>query len=275
MRLFPAIDLMGGEVVRLSQGRADSRVVYERDPRAQARRFVADGATHLHVVDLDAAFGKGDNRRHIAEIVQIAGKSGARVQVGGGLRDLADIARLLAAGVWRVVVGSAAVERPELIGRAVRQFGAERVCVGLDARDGEVRIKGWTEGSSRSALDVGRAMAEQGVGTLIYTDIARDGMLDAPDIDGAVELGRATGCGVVVSGGVARLAHLRRVAQTGPGGSIEGVIVGKALYEGRFALTEALAALRDGGPQARDRKAEAGHGSAPNDPTTQETDEPC
>jgi phosphoribosylformimino-5-aminoimidazole carboxamide ribotide isomerase len=244
MKLFPAIDVMDGQVVRLSQGQAERKTVYSADPVAQARAFARAGARYLHVVDLDAAFRKGDNRRVIARVIAESG--GLDVQVGGGVRDLYDVGALRDMGAWRVVIGSAAVEDPELVGQAVARFGAHRVAVGLDARDGTVRIKGWTEGAGRATVDVARDMARRGVTTLVYTDIARDGMLGAPDVEGAVELARATGCRVVVSGGVASEEHVGAIAGHGERERIDGVIVGKALYEGKLDVTRAVRLIEEG-----------------------------
>lgn len=243
MNLYPAIDIMDGQVVRLKRGKAEDRIGYHADPVAQAAVFAEDGATHLHVVDLDAAFRKGHNRDIIRRIIA---ESGLKVQTGGGLRSQEQIAETFAAGVWRVVIGSAAVEDPDLVAAAVRDHG-DAVCVGLDAQDGKVRIKGWTESTALTTADVGRKMHDLGVQTLIYTDIGRDGMLGDPDSDGAVELAQQTGCTVVVSGGVSALEHVRAIAAHPRQSCIDGVIVGRALYEGCFTVKQALAALKEGG----------------------------
>jgi phosphoribosylformimino-5-aminoimidazole carboxamide ribotide isomerase len=242
VRLFCAIDVMDGEVVRLKQGEAAARKAYRSDPVAQARDFIAAGATTIHVVDLDAAFGKGENR---AVIAAIAALSGCDVQTGGGLRTLPDVEAALDAGVWRVVIGSAAVENPQLVSDVIKRFGP-CLAVGLDARDGTLRTRGWTLRTELTVIEVGRQMAERGVETLIYTDIARDGMLEEPDIDGSVELARATGCGVVVSGGVSKLADLKAVAERGAKAGLEGVIVGRALYEQRIEVPKALSIIENG-----------------------------
>lgn len=239
MRLYPAIDLMGGEVVRLEQGRAEDRTRYGDDPLAQAIAFCEAGATHLHVVDLDAAFGKGDNR---AVIRRIVAESGLRVQTGGGLRDLDGIAATIDAGAWRVVIGSAALEDPSVVEAAVARFG-DAVCVGLDAKNGRLKTRGWTQDNALGPVEAGRQMAALGVRTLVYTDIARDGMLGEPDVAGSVALAKATGCRVVVSGGVSRLEQLEAIAALDDAALIDGVISGKAIYEGRLPLAEALRAL--------------------------------
>ncbi|MEO5799446.1 MAG: 1-(5-phosphoribosyl)-5-[(5-phosphoribosylamino)methylideneamino]imidazole-4-carboxamide isomerase [Gemmatimonadales bacterium] len=242
MDLYPAIDLRSGRVVRLSQGEAERQTVYGSDPAAQARTFVETGAQWVHVVDLDRAFGTGDNDVAVAAIVAaVAGR--ARVQVGGGVRSLERAAALVGLGVSRVVVGTAAVEQPELLDAMVAELGAGRIAVGIDARDGIVALRGWTELSPLRAIDLASRVASQGIGTVIATDIARDGMLGGPDIAGSVAIAAVLGsvpdpC-LIVSGGVATLDDLRAIATAGLG----GCIVGRALYEERFSLRDALAAV--------------------------------
>ncbi|MES2307099.1 MAG: 1-(5-phosphoribosyl)-5-[(5-phosphoribosylamino)methylideneamino]imidazole-4-carboxamide isomerase [Gemmatimonadota bacterium] len=241
MDLYPAIDLRSGRVVRLSQGEAERQTVYGSDPAAQAAAFVDDGARWVHVVDLDRAFGGGENDAAVAAIVgAVAGR--ARVQVGGGVRSLARAAALMSLGVSRVVVGTAAVEQPELLDAMVNEVGARQVAVGIDARDGIVALRGWTELSPIRAIDLARRVADQGIGTVIATDIARDGMLGGPDITGSLAIAAALATApdpdLIVSGGVATLDDLRTIAAAGLGGAI----VGRALYEGRFTLREALEA---------------------------------
>ncbi len=237
--VFPAIDLRRGRVVRLSQGRDDAQTAYGDDPVAVATSFVEAGATALHVVDLDAAFGDGAQREVIGRIVDAAG---VPVQVGGGVRDDAAADALLAVGVSRVIVGSAAVERPEWLGALVSRLG-ERVVVGIDARDGEVKLRGWVEGGGRSALEVASDVAARGVREVIYTDIARDGMLGGPDIAGSRELAEQAGVRVIVSGGVSGAGDIAAAAVAGDG--VVGVIVGRALYEGCVDVAGALRAARE------------------------------
>jgi phosphoribosylformimino-5-aminoimidazole carboxamide ribotide isomerase len=239
--VWPAIDLRGGRVVRLSQGRDDARTEYGDDPVAVAESFVADGTQALHVVDLDAAFGDGSGRGHIARICAAVGDR-VRVQVGGGVRSDADVEELLGRGVARVVVGSAAVERPAWVGELVARWGADRIIVGLDARDGDVKVRGWVDGSGRRAEELAAELAALGAGETVYTNIARDGMLGGADIDGSVALARA-GLRVVVSGGVATLDDVREAARRA-GEGLGGIIVGRALYEGRFTVAQALEAAR-------------------------------
>ncbi len=240
MNFYPAIDIMDGAVVRLKQGKAEERIGYHSDPVAQASIFEEQGATHLHVVDLNAAFGTGQNAGVISDIVKA---TNLKVQTGGGLRQLADVARVFDSGVWRAVIGSAAVQNPDLVAAATERHGAA-ICVGLDAHGGEVKIKGWTEGTSKTVAEVGHSMAKLGVATIVYTDISRDGMLGDPDIAGSVALARATGCTVVVSGGVSRLEHIGQVAANPDAELLDGVIVGRALYEECFTVADAMEAIR-------------------------------
>jgi phosphoribosylformimino-5-aminoimidazole carboxamide ribotide isomerase len=239
--LLPAIDLRGGRCVRLHQGDYDQETVYGDDPVAQAKAFAAAGAPWIHVVDLDAArTGDPVNRPVIAAV---ASAVAVPVQTGGGVRTDADAEELLAAGVARVVIGSAAVEDPDLVGRlGARHPG--RVAVGLDHRGGEVRTRGWQQGSGRRLLDLVADLALPGVAAFVVTDIARDGVLEGPDIEGYRELLAATEVPVVASGGVGTVDDLRALAALEAGGRrLDGVITGKALYEGRFSIADALAAL--------------------------------
>jgi phosphoribosylformimino-5-aminoimidazole carboxamide ribotide isomerase len=232
--LFPAIDLRRGCVVRLSQGEAERAVVYETDPAAVAERFAEAGATWIHVVDLDRAFGEGDNNAAVARIVAAVGTR-LRVQVGGGFRSLERIEEGVAGGAARVVIGTAAVRDPELVDRAVERAGAARLAVGIDARDGLVAVRGWTETGSERAEELARRVVGQGIETVIYTDIGRDGMLLGPDVAGSVALQRL-GAQVIASGGVATLADLRAIRDAG----LAGAIVGRALYERRFTAAQAV-----------------------------------
>ena len=242
MDLYPAIDLRGGRVVRLAQGEADRQTVYADDPAAQAVAFAAAGARWIHLVDLDRAFGAGDNDAAVVAVIAALGAR-TRVQVGGGVRTVARAAWLVAQGASRVVVGTAAVDQPELVDEMVREIGGGRIAIGIDARDGLVAVRGWVETSSIRAIDLAARVARQGVNTVIYTDIARDGMLGGPDLDGALamaySLAPARDPSVIVSGGIATLRDLRAVARAG----LAGAIIGRALYEGRFTLADALAAV--------------------------------
>ena len=230
MQLFPAIDLRGGRVVRLQQGDYDQETVYGDDPVAVARAFEAAGAPWIHVVDLDAARRDGSNRR---VVVDVARSVSVPVQTGGGVRD----GSLLDEGVARVVVGSAAVEDPELVRRLASEY-AGRVAVGLDHRDGEVRVRGWEQGSGRKLGDLIEALALPGVAAFVVTDISRDAMLGGPDVEGLTTVQRRTPVPVIASGGVGSLDDIAALRDTG----VAGVIVGKAIYEKRFTVEEAVAA---------------------------------
>ncbi len=240
MDLFPALDLRGGRCVRLLQGDYTEETVYGDDPVAVARGFVDAGATWIHMVDLDAArTGDPVNRPAIAAV---AGAVDAQVQAGGGVRDETAARTLLDAGVSRVVLGTAAMESPDLVARlAARHPGG--VAVGLDTRGGEVAVRGWTEGAGVDLLDAVARFADVGIAALIVTEISRDGMLVGPDIDGLASVLAATHVEVIASGGVGALEHLRALAGLDVGGRrLAGAIVGKALYERAFTVEQALAA---------------------------------
>src|SRR3954471_19998700 len=231
MDLYPAIDIRGGRCVRLLQGDFDRETVYGDDPVAVAKEYEVAGAQWIHVVDLDAARRQGSNR---AVVEAIAGGVNARVQTGGGVSD----GSLLDSGLARVVLGSVALEQPDVVhGLAGAHPG--RIAVGLDHREGEVRVRGWEEGSGRRLHDVVAEFAAAGVAAFIVTDIGRDGMLSGPDVTGLRDLAAVTDVPVIASGGVASLDDLRTLTQTG----VAGAIVGKALYEGRFTVEDALAVL--------------------------------
>lgn len=239
--LYPAIDLRRGRCVRLQKGEADRETVYSDDPLEMARGFASAGAAWVHVVDLDAAFGTGTNRPLIRDI---AASLSIRIQTGGGLRTEADLAEVLESGVSRAVIGTAALENPELVRRAVERWGAERIAVGLDARGRRPAARGWTEETGQDLFDVARRMVEAGARTIVYTDIERDGMLGGPNLDLSAELAEASGAEVVVSGGMRGMEDVRAVAERARGGArLAGAIIGKAIYEGRMDLAEALRAV--------------------------------
>ena len=235
MDILPAIDIRKGRVVRLSQGQAARETVYADDPLAQAERFLDAGARWLHVVDLDRAFGDGSNVAVVGRIARAA-EGRAFVQYGGGLRTLEAIAEALDAGVTRAVIGTAAVADPALVSRAVAAHGATWLAVGLDARDGQVAVRAWTESSGLTLVEVAQRVVDAGARTLVYTDIARDGMLSGPDLSGCAALAKL-GVGVIASGGFASLADVQRAAGSG----VSGAILGRSLYERTIDLTEALA----------------------------------
>jgi phosphoribosylformimino-5-aminoimidazole carboxamide ribotide isomerase len=244
MELFPAIDLRGGRCVRLYQGDYARETVYGDDPVAQAGAFAAEGARWVHVVDLDAArTGRLAHRRHIAAVAAALGPLGVRLQVGGGVRSVDVAADLEATGVDRVVVGTAAMEQPDLV-RALVDAG-HVVAVGLDVRGREVAVRGWEAGSGRDVIDVVGDFEDAGVAAVVTTQIDRDGTLEGPDLEGLGLLLDATGLEVVASGGVGSLEHLRLLSDLEVGGRrLAGAIVGRALYEGRFTVAEALAASK-------------------------------
>lgn len=240
MELWPAIDLRDGRCVRLLQGDYAKETVFGDDPVAMARSFVAAGARRLHIVDLD---GAKDGRPTQAALVALMVRAAAvPCQLGGGVRTLEAARAYLDAGVARVVVGSVAIERPELLVELAAVFPG-RVVLGLDARDGRVAVRGWLETSGLTALDVARRHAALPLAAIVYTDIATDGMLSGPNLVALDEMVRAVPLPVVASGGVATADDLRRVAATG----CAGCIVGRALYEGEFTIAEALTAAGDAG----------------------------
>ncbi len=244
MIVIPAIDLRDGAVVRLHQGDYAQQTTYGRDPAAAARRFEAEGAERIHVVDLD---GAREGRRTQAEQVRaIAGAVGVPIQLGGGLRTLDDIDAAFDDGVERVVLGTAAVRDPQLVRAVVERHGPERIAIGIDARDGVAKVDGWTVSGEADAGELLDAMAALGVRRFIYTDIGRDGALTEPNY-AAVErmLARAAGVGaaLIASGGVAEIEHVRRLAEL-PG--LEGAIVGKAIHQGLLDLRAAVALCGEG-----------------------------
>jgi phosphoribosylformimino-5-aminoimidazole carboxamide ribotide isomerase len=235
VELYPAVDVQGGGVVRLRQGDARRATPYADDPVAVARQFARDGARWVHFVDLDRALGGGDNRA-LARRFLAEAPPGVQVQVGGGLRSEEAIEEMLAWGASRVVIGTKAATDPVLVERLLARHGVERLAVGIDAKHGRVAVRGWTEVFDQTALELARRVRSQGASTVIYTDVARDGMLTGPDVEGARAIA-ALGLDVIASGGVASLDDLRRVRAAG----LAGAIVGRALYEGRFTLRDALA----------------------------------
>lgn len=241
MELFPAIDIRGGHCVRLRQGDFDAETVYDDDPASVARRFEAAGARWLHVVDLDAA--RTGSPENLATIARVCAAVGVPVQCGGGVRDEAAADRLLAAGAARVVVGTAAVESPALVeGLSARHPG--RVVVGLDARGRDVAVRGWTEGTGADLVDLARRFADSGVAALVVTEIARDGTMAGPDLDQLSAVLRATTLPVIASGGVGSLDDVRVLDSVDiDGRRLAGAIVGRAIYEGRIDVAEALRAL--------------------------------
>ena len=242
MEIIPAIDLRWGRCVRLYQGSFEKETVFSDDPLGIALRWQELGARRLHIVDLDGALeGKPMNLgviNGIAAIVDIP------IQVGGGIRTMSIAQRVLGMGVARIVLGTSAVEKPNLVKRLCKRFGSEAVVVSLDARDGKVAVKGWKESTSVQALELAREMALLGIKRLVYTDISRDGTLTEPNFAAIEEMVKGTGLAILASGGISSSEHIRRLAAIG----VEGAIIGSALYRGTLALPDALIALEDSTP---------------------------
>jgi phosphoribosylformimino-5-aminoimidazole carboxamide ribotide isomerase len=235
--VIPAIDLMGGEVVRLEKGDFATKKVYAKDPAEKAEEFRAAGATLVHVVDLDGAkAGRPVNLDTVAALCRV---KGLEIELGGGLRTLPDIEQVLALGASYVVLGTAAVERLGLVEEACTKFPG-RVRTGIDARDGEVKVSGWTAGTGLSAVEVARRVKAAGVSVVEYTDVGRDGMFTGVDAAGAARLQAEAGVEVVASGGVAALGDVKACKLAG----LAGVIVGKAIYEGRISVRDAVKAAK-------------------------------
>ncbi|GMN14722.1 1-(5-phosphoribosyl)-5-[(5-phosphoribosylamino)methylideneamino]imidazole-4-carboxamide isomerase [Altererythrobacter sp. MTPC7] len=238
MIVFPAIDLKNGEVVRLAEGDMDRATVYGDNPAAQAMLFAGAGASHLHVVDLDGAFaGESRNRDAVEGILKaFPGK----MQLGGGIRDRIAVEGWLALGVDRIVIGSAALKNPDFVKEAARA-NPQCIVVAVDARDGMVATEGWAEVSDVPVADMARRFEDAGVASLLFTDIGRDGLLKGCNVAATLDLARATDLPVIASGGVAGMEDIHALAAHA-GEGIEGVITGRALYEGRLDLAEAIGA---------------------------------
>jgi phosphoribosylformimino-5-aminoimidazole carboxamide ribotide isomerase len=240
MILFPAIDLKNGEAVRLQQGDMARATTFNRDPAAQAKAFAQQGFEYLHIVDLDGAFaGKPMNAAAVERILAVVD---IPVQLGGGIRDRASIEAWLAKGVSRVIIGTAAVRDPPMVKEAARAYPG-RVAVGLDARDGKVAVEGWAETSELSALDVARRSEDAGVAAIIYTDVARDGMLQGLNLDATIGLADAVSIPVIASGGLASIEDVRALLAP-RARKLAGAIAGRALYDGRLDPAAALKLIR-------------------------------
>jgi len=237
MIVIPAVDIKGGRCVRLEQGRMEAETVFSDDPAAMAARWAAEGATLIHLVDLDGAVSKSP--RNLPAVRAIVKRTGVALQLGGGVRDLETVRHYLGEGVARIVIGTEAVRNPRLVEDACREF-PERIVVGIDARDGMVAIEGWTEVTATPAADLARRFEDCGVAAINFTDIRRDGMETGPNLDATRALAEAVRIPVVASGGVSGLEDIRRLRALEPCGVV-GVITGKALYTGRLSLREALA----------------------------------
>ncbi len=236
--VYPAIDLRAGEVVRLKEGDAARMTAYSNKPSETARRWLSAGASWLHVVNLDGAFGESDtaNRLALQDILRAAKEFDARVQFGGGLRSLDGIEDVLSLDVSRAILGTIAIEQPTVVAEAIQNFGVERIAVGIDARDGLVRVRGWKDGSSISTTELALQMRTLGLRTVIFTDVSRDGLGSGLNITATRELADVSGLDVIASGGVNTLEDVIAARNA----NLAGVIIGRALYEGTIELREAM-----------------------------------
>jgi phosphoribosylformimino-5-aminoimidazole carboxamide ribotide isomerase len=245
MIIYPAIDLRGGKVVRLKEGDPSRQTVFSDDPLTTAKTWIDSGAQWIHMVNLDGAFASANNNGAILEQVAALGTP---VQFGGGLRSMADIEQAVARGATRVVLGTIAIEQPDIVVQAVERWGAERISVALDTRDGKVATHGWQQVSQQTPVELGKAMAARGVRHALYTDVSRDGGLRGVNVESTVALGQETGLQVIASGGVSSADEIRQLAASG---AVAGAVIGMALYEGRLTLQDALrAANANGGTYA-------------------------
>ena len=238
IQVYPAIDMKGGKCVRLYQGDYEQETVYGDSPFDMAEKFVAEGANWIHLVDLDGA--KDGEKIHAQEVIRIATELPVKVQIGGGIRSKEDVRFYLENGVNRVIIGSLAIAQPELVADLIEEFGGDRIVIGLDAKDGMVATHGWLETSTQTAVEVGQFFASKGAKHVIFTDIATDGTLQGPNLAANKELADATGLSIIVSGGISSLEDIVEVAKLSQDSTVSGVITGKALYNNRFTLSEAL-----------------------------------
>lgn len=236
--VYPAIDLRAGLVVRLKEGNPERQTTYSSDPSQMAKRWFEEGAQWLHVVNLDGAFDENDtaNQSALRVVLETANRLERRIQFGGGIRSVQMIENVLSLGVSRVVLGTIAVEQPEFVADAVRSFGTEKIAVGIDARDGLVRVRGWQAGSGIYATELALRMQSLGVRTIVFTDIRRDGLGSGLNIASTRELASVSGLGVIASGGVHTIQDVIAAREA----NLAGVIIGRALYEGNVDLKEAL-----------------------------------
>ena len=232
--IYPAIDLRGGKVVRLKEGDPARMTSYSDDPAETARKWLGMGAQWLHVVNLDGAFGEGDNANRAA--LESILKLGARVQFGGGIRSMDAVADILKLGVSRAILGTIAIEQPAIAADALARFGADKIAVGIDARDGLVRTRGWKDNSGVSAIDLALQMRTVGLGTVIFTDVSRDGLGSGLNIPATRELSEKSGLDVIASGGVHTIDDVKAAKDAG----LAGCIIGRALYDGTVDLGNAL-----------------------------------
>jgi phosphoribosylformimino-5-aminoimidazole carboxamide ribotide isomerase len=236
--VYPALDLRAGKVVRLKEGDPERMTTYSDDPEQTARRWLEAGASWLHVVNLDGAFGENEsrNRAVLRTILKTAAEFSAYVQFGGGIRSLEAMEEALDLGVQRVILGTIAAEQPEIVGEAIQIFGSKQIAAGLDARDGLIHIRGWKEDSGLPAVDLALQLKKAGLRTVIFTDIRRDGLGSGLNIDATRALTEATGLEVIASGGVLTIKDVIAAREAG----LAGTIIGRALYEGSIDLGKAL-----------------------------------
>lgn len=234
MQLYPAIDLKNGQCVRLQQGDFDKQTVYNTDPVAQIKEWARLGATYIHVVDLDGALdGQWTNKELMRQMVAAVD---VPVQTGGGVRTLEDIAERLEVGISRVIIGTMAIKNPDFVSEAISKFGADAIVVGIDAKNGMVATHGWETVSEKDALEVALDMEERGVKTIVYTDIAKDGMMGGPNVDQTAELNDETDMDIIASGGVSKMEDLEAIHKI----RAHGAILGKSLYVGAIELDKAI-----------------------------------
>lgn len=238
MIVYPAIDLRGGKVVRLREGDPNRQTLFSEDPVATAQTWIDQGATWLHMVNLDGAF---DSESENLSVLEQVAKLNVSVQYTGGLRDLAALRQAWDTGASRLVIGTLAVRDPDSAEEAVALFGGDAICVALDAKDGKVVSHGWTESSTHTPIELGALLYGHGARHALYTDVRRDGGLSGANIEDTVALARATGLQVIASGGISQLTEIEQLAWSG---MVAGVIIGMALYTKRFTLMEALSAAR-------------------------------
>jgi len=240
MNIYPAIDILGGKAVRLRQGRKEESTIYG-DPVEMAVKWVAKGSAWLHVIDLDGAFeGTPRNLGILREMVKAVPQT--KIQIGGGIRSMPVVETLLEAGILRVVLGTAAVQNPDFV-RAALECQPDKVAVGIDARDGKAKVSGWTEDSRTTAIELASRLEDMGATLVVYTDIARDGVLTGPNIEATREMIERTRLTVIAAGGISSISDVRRLAELNLP-RLDGVIIGKALYEGRIEIEEAMTHAR-------------------------------
>ncbi|MAS34342.1 MAG: 1-(5-phosphoribosyl)-5-[(5-phosphoribosylamino)methylideneamino]imidazole-4-carboxamide isomerase [Anaerolineaceae bacterium] len=234
--IYPAIDLRGGKVVRLKEGDPKRQTIFSTDPVETARQWIEQGAQWIHMVNLDGAFASANDNRSILEKVA---QLGIPVQFGGGMRAISDIEDAFNRGAARVVLGTVAIQQPKVVTQAIAKWGAEAICVGLDARDGKITTHGWTQIEQTTPAELGKTMADAGVRHALFTDVNRDGGLGGSNVEATIALGQSTGLQVIASGGVSTTTEIEQLASSG---AVAGAVIGMALYEGKIKLDQALEA---------------------------------